>query len=113
MHLSCPAGGGSCLKATVTATITEHMKGSKITAVSAKAKAKTTTKKVTIASSSLTLAAGKSVTLKLKLNATGNKLLAKYRKLSTKVTVTVAGKVIKTATVHLTASKKTKKKKGK
>jgi hypothetical protein len=113
VHLSCPAGGGSCLKATVTATITEHIKGSKITAVSAKAKAKTTTKKVTIASSSLTLAAGKSVTLKLKLNATGNKLLAKYRKLSTKVTVTVAGKVIKTATVHLTASKKTKKKKGK
>jgi hypothetical protein len=113
VHLSCPAGGGNCLKATVTATITEHIKGGKLTAVSARAKAKKTTKKVTIAKSSLTLAAGKSATLKLKLNATGSKLLTKYGKLSTKVTVTVAGKIVKTATVHLTASKKTKKKKGK
>lgn len=113
VHLSCHAAGGSCLEATVTATITEHIKGGKLTAVSARAKAKKTTKKVTIASGSLSLAAGKSGTLKLKLNARGSKLLTEYRKLSTIVTVTIAGKIVKTATVHLTASKKTKKKKDK
>ena len=117
--LSCPAGGGSCTAAQITATVTEHLKGSKITAVSAaakskkKSKAKPKTKQVVIASSSPTLAAGSEKTITLTLNATGKKLLAKYGKLSTLVTVTVNGKVIQKQTVKLTEPAKGKGKKSK
>ncbi|HEY1689563.1 MAG TPA: hypothetical protein VGF95_11950 [Solirubrobacteraceae bacterium] len=110
--LSCPAGGASCSSAKIVATVTEHLKGSKVTAISAaaKSKAKAKTKQVVIASSSATLAAGAKKTITLALNATGKKLLAKYGKLQTLVTVTVNGKVIEKKTVKLTEPAKGKKK---
>jgi hypothetical protein len=116
--LSCPAGGGSCATANILATVTEHLKGSKLTAITAaakskKKKSKTTTKQVAIASSGATLAAGATKTITLALNATGKKLLAKYGKLSTIVTITVDGKVIASGKQTLVEPSKSKTKKRK
>ena len=64
--LSCPAGGGACQVVSVQATVIEHLKGGKITAVSArkgKKKAAAKKKRVVIATGSATLAAGASKTL--------------------------------------------------
>ena len=100
--LSCPAGGAACGTATVQATVTEHLKGGKVIAVSArkgKKKAAAKTKTVVIASGGASLGAGASKTLTLKLNAAGSALLAKYGKLAAKVTVSVGGKTLDAATV--------------
>lgn len=108
--LSCPAGGASCATANIVATVTEHLKGSKVTAVtsaakSKKKKSKAKTKRIVIASSSVTLAAGAKKMITLTLNATGKRLLAKYRKLQVLVTVSVSGKAIRTQTVTITTPK--------
>jgi hypothetical protein len=110
--LSCPSGGLACQAATVVATVTEHLMGSKITAVSSrkKKKARSQTKQVTIAAAGATLAAGTTKTLTLKLNASGRALLAKFGKLTAVVSVTSAGKVIGTATVTVKKPAKAKKK---
>lgn len=113
--LSCPAGGESCAAANIVATVTEHLQGSRVTAITAAAKSKAQkskakkskakTEQVAIASSSATLAAGTTKTIALTPNATGKKLLAKHRKLQVSVTVRVAGKAIRTKTVTITAAK--------
>jgi hypothetical protein len=110
--LSCPSGGPACQAATVTATVTEHLKGGKITAISSrkKKKARSQTKRVTIAAAGTTLAAGTTKTLTLTLNASGRALLAKFGKLTAVVSVTSAGKVIGTATVTVKKPAKAKKK---
>ena len=110
--LSCPAGGGACPAATVQATVTEHLKGSKITAISAKKKKSAAkTKQVVIASGGASLAAGTSETLTLKLNGAGSALLAKYGKLTAKVNVSAGGKTLDTAAVTVQKAKKPKQKK--
>jgi hypothetical protein len=108
--LSCPAGGASCATANILVTVTEHLKGSKVTAITAvakskKKKSKATMKQVVIASSSATLAAGTTKTITLTLNAAGKKLLAKYHKLQVLVTVSAAGKTIRTQKLTITAAK--------
>jgi hypothetical protein len=110
--LSCPPGGLACQAATVTAAVTEHLKGGKITAVSSrkKKKARSQTRQVTIAAAGATLAAGTTKMLTLKLNASGRALLAKFGKLTAVVSVTSAGKVIGTATVTVKKPAKAKKK---
>lgn len=110
--LSCPPGGLACQAATVTATVTEHLKGGKITAVSSgkKKKARSQTKQVTIAAAGARLAAGTTKTLTLRLNASGRALLAKFGKLTAVVSVTSAGKVLGTATVTVKKPAKAKKK---
>lgn len=110
--LSCPPGGLACQATTVTATVTEHLKGRKITAVSSrkKKKAHSQTKQVTIAAAGATLAAGTTKTLTLTLNANGRALLAKFGKLTAVVSVTSAGKVLGTATVTVKKPAKAKKK---
>jgi hypothetical protein len=111
--LACAKGAKSCAKYTVTATVTEHLKGSKITAISARAgekkATKAKTKVVKVASGSGTLASGKSKTLKL--NSAGKALLKRFGKLKVKVAVTAGGKTVKTATVSVTKPKAKKKKK--
>jgi hypothetical protein len=110
--LSCPAGGAACSAATVQATVTEHLKGSKITAISAKKKKSAAkTRQVVIASGGASLGAGTSETLTLKLNGAGSVLLAKYGKLAAKVTVSADGKTLDTATVMVQKAKKPKQKK--
>ncbi len=111
--LSCPAGGGACQVVSVQATVIEHLKGGKITAVSArkgKKKAAAKKKRVVIATGSATLAAGASKTLELTLNGTGNTLLRKYGKLTAIVTVRSGSTTISTATVHWQKATKGKRK---
>jgi hypothetical protein len=112
--LSCPAGGLACMTATVQATVTEHLKGGKLTAITArkgKKKAAAKTKTVVIATGSASLAPGATETLTLTLNGAGSALLAKYGKLTAIVTVSAAGKTLDTATVTVQKAKKPKKKK--
>jgi hypothetical protein len=111
--LSCPPGGVACQAASVTATVTEHLKGGKVTAVSSrksKKKARAQTKQVVIATAGATLAVGTTKTLTLTLNASGRALLAKFGKLTTVVSVTSGGKVIGSATVIVKKPVRAKKK---
>jgi hypothetical protein len=91
--LSCPAGGAACATAAVTVTITEHLKGTRLTAISA-GKPKKRTKKVTIAAASVTLAAGATKKLTLSLSSSARKLLAHYGPLAALVEVRSAGKLL-------------------
>ncbi len=112
--LSCPAGGAACQTASVRVTVTEHLKGGRVIAVTArKGKKKVVVKKkkqVVIATGSASLAAGTSKTLELALNGTGNGLLKKFGKLTAIVTVSSGSQTISTATVHLQKAPKGKKK---
>jgi hypothetical protein len=101
LKLSCPAHD-TCLGYTVTATVTEHLKGKTLIGLAA-AKRKTTSKVITIARTKGTVAGGKTVTVKLPLNKAGAKLLRRYHKLTTVVTLTVAGKTLSRSTVTLAA----------
>ncbi|HEY3759179.1 MAG TPA: hypothetical protein VGL37_05420 [Solirubrobacteraceae bacterium] len=111
--LSCPPGSAACQMATVAAAVTEHLKGGRITAISArkrKKKAPAHTKQVVIAAAGATLAAGTTKTLTLALNATGRALLDKHGKITVAVSVTSAGKAIGGTTVIVKKPAKTKKK---
>jgi hypothetical protein len=101
LKISCPAHD-SCLGYTETATVTEHLKGKKLIGLAA-AKRKTTSKVITIARTKGSVAGGKTVTVKLSLNKVGAKLLKRYHKLRTVVTLAVAGKTLSKSTVTLVA----------
>jgi hypothetical protein len=111
--LSCPAGGAACVAVAVNATVEEHLKGKKITAIAAGGKKKKApvTKQVVVASGGVTLSAGATQALTLTLNSTGRALLSKFGKLTAVVTVSSAGKTIDTATVTVQKASKPKKKK--
>ncbi|MGA9284161.1 MAG: FG-GAP repeat protein [Solirubrobacteraceae bacterium] len=112
--LSCPAGGASCAPVSLQATVTEHLEGSKITAITAggkKKKAHATTKQVVVASGAVTLPAGTTKVLTLTLNSTGQALLSKFGKLTAIVTVSSGGKAIDTVTVTVRKTKPKRKKK--
>ena len=111
--LSCPAGGVACASVSLQATVKEHLKGAKITAITAgvKKKARTTTKQVVVASGDVTLSAGATQTLTLTLNSAGRALLSKFGKLTTIVTISSAGKTIDTVTVTVQKAAKPKKRK--
>jgi len=112
--LSCPPGGAACLPATVKATVTEHLKGSRITAIAAgngKAKPRTRKRVVVIASTAASLPAGATRTLTLSLNAAGRALLDKYGKLTTAVTLTTGKITLGKRVVQVRKVVKAKKKK--
>jgi hypothetical protein len=112
--LSCPAGGVACAPVSLQATVTEHLKGSKITAITAsgkKRKTHATTKQVVVAGGSATLAAGTTQVLTLTLDSTGRALLSKFGKLPTIVTASSAGKTIDATTVTVQKTKPKKKRK--
>jgi hypothetical protein len=109
VKLSCPAGRSACEKATVQATVTEHLEGTRLVAVTAgkaKQRVRVKTKTVAIASGSVSLNAGATTTLTLKLNATGRALLDKYGKLTAIITIKSGGKTRKTITIHIQKAKK-------
>jgi len=100
--LSCPSGGAACLPVSLKAMVKEHLKGKRITALTASGKApRVTTKQVLVASAGVTLSAGTVKTLTLELNATGRALLSKFGKLPVAVTVISGGKTIDTVTVKV------------
>jgi hypothetical protein len=112
--ISCPAGGTACPEVSFQANVTEHLKGSKIKAISATSGKKTPkpkTKQVVIATAGTILAAGATKTITIKLNATGLALLKKFGKLKAIVTVRSGGKTIDTVTVTVQKAAKPKKKK--
>jgi hypothetical protein len=113
---SCAAGGAACAAAELTATVTEHLEKGRLTAVSAAAgkhKSARHTKSVTIASGSLVLAAGQTKTVTLSLNASGRALLAKYRRLSSRVRLSVGVETISTRIVPLAKAPPSKQRKSK
>jgi hypothetical protein len=90
VSLKCSAGSGDCADEVGLAT-DETLHGSKVTALSAvKAKHKV----VLVASVRVTLAAGKSKTIKLTLNRSGKKLLAKFHKLPALLLVVQGSKTV-------------------
>jgi hypothetical protein len=112
--ISCPAGGTACPQVSFQANVTEHLKGSKIKAISATSGKKTPkpkTKQVVIATAGTILAAGATKTITIKLNATGLTLLKKFGKLKAIVTVRSGGKTIDTVTITVQKAAKPKKKK--
>jgi FG-GAP repeat len=112
---TCQAGGLACVSATLKATVKEHFKGRKLTAITAGTNRKppTKTKQVVVASGNVTLSAGVKRTLTLKLNSAGQALLSKFGKLKAVVAVSSGGKTIKTVTVTVLKVEKPKKKKKK
>jgi hypothetical protein len=104
VDLSCPAGRASCGAVSVKASVTEHLTGGRVTAVSAGAR---TERRVLIAQAGAQLQAGKSRTVTIALNGTGHSLLAKFHKLTARVTVaSSAGQALKTATIKLSSPPK-------
>jgi hypothetical protein len=113
VKLSCPAGGAACRSVSIQATVTEHLKGGKITAVvarKAKKKARTTTKLVVIATGESALVAGATGTVSLALNATGRALLEQHHKLATVVKVSSGTNTLEARTIKLQQPVKGKKK---
>lgn len=111
--LSCPPAGAACAAATLKATITEHLKGGKITAITArKRKPKTSarTRQVLIASADVSLAAGTTKMLTVALNATGRALLDRYGKLTTKVTIDSGASPLESTILTLQRPKQPKRK---
>jgi DNA-binding beta-propeller fold protein YncE len=87
---------------TLALTTVEHLKGHRITAITAKKKPKKNTRTLTLASATYSLAGGAETTLTITLNATGKKLLAKDHKLSARLVLTPTGATVPSATKTLT-----------
>jgi hypothetical protein len=112
--VSCAKGGPSCA-VTVQITATEKLKGKRVVGVSARKhkKAKIHKKVVVLGKARVTLAAGQKKTVKVSLNGTGKRLLAKHKRLKTKLKVTsktAGGKTKTVANKTVTFKKATKKK---
>jgi hypothetical protein len=100
--VSCPKGAARCATAIITVTVTEHLKSSRLVAVTARVHMKT----VVVGRATVSLAAGATKTITVTLNGKGKALLAKYGKLKMVVTVSANGKKLKTATVTVEQAKK-------
>jgi hypothetical protein len=107
---ACPAGGAACATDTLKASVVEHLKHGRITAITAAKKKAAKTKTVVVAGGNATFTAGATKTLTLTLNASGRALLDKYGKLSVLVTISSGGKTFETLTVHVVKPPKPKKK---
>lgn len=107
LGLSC-ATGAACSSVRIAGSVTEHLKGHRLKAVtaSAHAAAKKTTKVVVVVSATTTLAAGAGKTVSLRLNATGRKLLARFHKLTVLITVRIGETTVRSDKVVFHAAKK-------
>ena len=103
---SCSDGSRACPVASIVGRITEHFRGQKLIAVTARSHAKTKTKVVIVASAASTLAPGATRHASIALNSTGRALLARFHKLTIKITVSVGGKAVKIGSVVLHAPAK-------
>jgi hypothetical protein len=84
LTVSCAGAAGTTCAVTATLTVVETLRGSKVIAVSA---AKSRRKSVTLGTGKVTLAAGRHASIKIKLNATGRRLLAARHTLRVKLGV--------------------------
>ena len=87
MPLSCSGPKGATCKLRLRLTVTEILRGHKLVGLTAKKK-KLKRKVVVVGSASITLSAGQSRTVKISLNGTARKLLARRHKLKVRLRVT-------------------------
>ncbi len=106
--VSCGAAVGLTCTGTLALTTLEHLGGHTITAITAThkprkpKKPKHKTRRITLATTSYTIAGATSKPLKITLNATARRLLAKYHKLPAKMTLTPSGSKTAAATISVT-----------
>jgi hypothetical protein len=117
VKLSCPAGVSSCARVSLKAVVFEHLRGTRIVSISARAgkkQAHVVTKQVTVASAVVSLAAGAAKSETVKVDGAGRSLLARFHRLVATLTIGSAGKTIRSASVSIAAAAKAKprKKKG-
>jgi hypothetical protein len=86
--VTCAGTGTQTCTVTGTLSATETRRGSKVTAVGAKAKHKTTKRTVTLGSATVTIAAGESAALQMTLSKLGMRLLSKRKTLTVTLTTT-------------------------
>src|SRR5262249_34513302 len=108
VSLTCRGQAGQTCPVTLTLTVTEKLRGNHIVAISAAAK-KLKTKRITVGRASTKLSASRRTTVKIGLNATGERLLKKYRKLTTTLRVIQGGKTVSTKKITFRAPAKRKK----
>jgi len=88
VRLSCPGEAGAPCKLALKLTVTETFKGKKLISVTARKKKKVTKKVVVVGAATVTLRAGESRTVRISLNSTGKRLLAKRHKLKVRLRIT-------------------------
>ncbi len=103
VHISCIGAAGSTCKVTVKLTVTETFKGRKLISVTSRRRVKK--KLVVVGTASVTLTAGHTKTVRITLNSTGKRLLAKRHSL--KVTLRVAQAVSARQTIAIGTQKVT------
>ena len=108
--ISCSAKASSCTSYAAKGTVTEHLKGRKLVAVTAAAKRRSKSKIALVGSCWGRGARGRPGTITLTLDRTGTKLLKKFHKLEVRVVVTSGGTVISKRTVTVTERKAKRKK---
>ncbi len=116
VKLSRPAGGAACASLGLKAVVFEHLRGKRIVSISAtagKKQAHVVTKQVAVASASVALAAGAAKAETVKVDAAGRALLVRFHRLKATLTISSAGKAIRTATVSIAPAAKVKAKKKK
>ena len=103
VHISCIGAAGSTSKVTVQLTVAETFKGRKLISVTSRRRVKK--KLVVVGTASVTLTAGHTKTVRITLNSTGKRLLAKRHSL--KVTLRVAQAVSARQTIAIGTQKVT------
>jgi fibronectin-binding autotransporter adhesin len=114
VKLSCPTGGGSCARVNLKAAVFEHLRGKRIVSITARAgkkQAHVVTKQVTVGSAAVSLAAGASTAETVKVDAAGRALLTRFHHLAATLTISSAGKAIRSASVSIAPPAKVKPKK--
>jgi hypothetical protein len=99
VRVSCTGVAGSKCSLALKLTVTETFKGKKLVAVTARKRVKTTHRIVVVGTSKATLMAGQTHTLRIGLNGSGKKLLARRHQLKAKLVITKALANHKTKTV--------------
>lgn len=108
LALHCTAAKGRRCTVLETLTATEHLTGSHIVSVSARARHRT--RRVTLARRSFSIAAGRTSTLTVSLNATGRALLARFHYLRAHLAATLTNvtKPVRITSGTVSFSRKTK-----
>jgi hypothetical protein len=89
LTLSCQGSAGQSCDYTALLTTTEHLKGNKVSAISAAKRKQASTKILTVGKATFAVAAGQQKTILIKLSRAASQLLARFHKLPLTLTVTL------------------------
>ena len=109
VRVSCTGRPGSACKLHLRLMIIERVKAGKVIGVTAENRRKPNRKVVVLGTASLSLSAGETKTVRLSLNGTGKRLLAKHHALKAKVAITNWGKTVSTKIITFKAKPKKRK----